>query len=342
MVKKELHTPSEVLGANSKTASWQSCAATTDAAPEAVCSQVSSSPTAMAAQVMTAASNTTLASDTRELTEVETWSLGDARRIRVIDAPRVNFDLNVQTASPCTSIQNEAAPPLVQNLPSTLPAEETASSETVQIGTRLLKPCTRVRAATAMESPASEPLQFVGACQVQLPLAMQNAVKADHDKRTVVVRTASPLPQAAVVEQKVVLEDHLFCPHCGNCYLPDSAFCRHCGRKRDQVASSAQEAVARPRGGSVQANAQAVRQPAQPEAPRVTPSPPRTMSPPPSRSPIAWQPQPHLQPLSQVLAGAQATLPPFRQSSCTRPKEDTVYVTATSCMNAASKERSWK
>eukprot|EP00913_Durusdinium_trenchii_P018992 g17848.t1 len=99
MVKKELHTPSEVLGANSKTASWQSCAATTDAAPEAVCSQVSSPPTAMAAQVMTAASNTTLASDTRELTEVETWSLGDARRIRVIDAPRVNFDLNVQTAS---------------------------------------------------------------------------------------------------------------------------------------------------------------------------------------------------------------------------------------------------
>eukprot|EP00913_Durusdinium_trenchii_P018991 g17847.t1 len=89
-----------------------------------------------------------------------------------------------------------------------LPAEETASSETVQIGTRLLKPCTRVRAATAMESPASEPLQFVGACQVQLPLAMQNAVKADHDKRTVVVRTASPLPQAAVVEQKVVLEDN--------------------------------------------------------------------------------------------------------------------------------------
>eukprot|EP00435_Cladocopium_sp_Y103_P068389 s935_g31.t1 len=94
-VKKDFQ-PSQVLLANN---SWQSCSATTDAAAEAVGSQVSSSPTALAAQVVTVASNTTLASDVRELTEVETWSIGDARRMPVVDAPRVNFDTRVQTAS---------------------------------------------------------------------------------------------------------------------------------------------------------------------------------------------------------------------------------------------------
>eukprot|EP00434_Breviolum_minutum_P009597 symbB.v1.2.008449.t1/scaffold429.1/size206233/5 len=95
-LKKDFQLGSQALFANR---SWQSCSATTDAAAEAVCSQVSSSPTALAAQVVTVASNTTLASDVRELTEVETWSLGDARRIRVVDAPRVNFDPKVQAAS---------------------------------------------------------------------------------------------------------------------------------------------------------------------------------------------------------------------------------------------------
>lgn len=341
-VKKDFQ-PSQVLLANN---SWQSCSATTDAAAEAVGSQVSSSPTALAAQVVTVASNTTLASDVRELTEVETWSIGDARRMPVVDAPRVNFDTRVQTASPCTSIPKEGSCQVQSFSPS---ADKVSSGEAVQVGTGVIKPCTRVPTRIkSVPAEATEPLQFVGTCQVQLPMA-EPIVKVDHGP---VVQQA---PQEhARHEIKACFQAcheaaegqsgqsgqsfEEFCPQCGNSYLPDAAFCRHCGRKRDCVAISAQAPVARPRGSSLKA---AVLQPTQVEAPRVTPSPPRALSPPPSRSPVFAWPQTHLQPLSQMLSPAHSSIP-LRQSSHPRTKEDTVYVTATSCMDAAVKDRSWK
>eukprot|EP00435_Cladocopium_sp_Y103_P066669 s935_g29.t1 len=136
---------------------------------------------------------------------------------------------------PCTSIPKEGSCQVQSFSPL---ADKVSSGETVQVGTGVIKPCTRVPTRIKpVPAEATEPLQFVGTCQVQLPMA-EATVKVDHGP--LVQQTpqeharheirAFPQthesvrqPAANAVQVQSVLEE--FCPQCGNSYLPDAAFC---------------------------------------------------------------------------------------------------------------------
>lgn len=194
-------------------------------------------------------SNTTLAGgDESDVTEIETWSIGDFRRVHF--PPSMEASRVLPTASvPSHEEVRASASPSVHKTVAAVPLTSiasggvsiSASNASTALSSRTPtssapRPAPRAPEPLPTMGAATDSLQFVGQCQVQLPSSVVQG-EAQPPRPQVEAVAESLFALGPRVEARVFVEEDS-CPACGTSYLPDSVFCRNCGRKRDQAPQS--------------------------------------------------------------------------------------------------------
>ncbi|CAE7408495.1 sna41 [Symbiodinium natans] len=320
-------------------------------------------------------SNTTLAGGAEsDITEIETWSIGDYRRVHFpasIEAGLAQPAATVASqeklrvsASPC--VHKTVAVPLTSITSGGVSISASSASTGLSSRTSLARAAApRVLEPAPTTAPAQGPLQFVGQCQVQLPSSAAQG-EAQPPPLPRVEARVEPIPLGPRVEARVSgEEDH--CPACGTIFLPDSAFCRHCGRKRYQEGSQLTPRVSRaqaqvatmtrncsegprslsppmrplsaPRGAASRETLPWTPSPAAHGCPSFVFQPSVPSSPPPMASQPVTPGRPSIlravSPPVRPLQPLPLNSPAIRRSaSGPKSKGDTVYVAQNSCRNA--------
>eukprot|EP00439_Symbiodinium_sp_Y106_P038009 s453_g4.t1 len=157
--------------------------------------------------------------------EEPTASVPSHEEVRASASPSVHKTV---AAVPLTSIASGGVSISASNA-STALSSRTPTSSAPRPAPRAPEPLPTMGAAT-------DSLQFVGQCQVQLPSSVVQG-EAQPPRPQVEAVAESLFALGPRVEARVFVEEDS-CPACGTSYLPDSVFCRNCGRKRDQAPQS--------------------------------------------------------------------------------------------------------